>query len=82
MLTRRYGLQELENVYLEESVAMFLEEVDKNRTVRDIVARYQQSLNVVKRKIDDVLSALLKFAADTLKSQECEFTRVKYCFEE
>jgi len=30
----------------------------------------------VKKKIEDVLSALLKFAADTLKPQEGEFTRV------
>jgi len=27
MLTRKYGLEESENVYLEESVAMFLEVV-------------------------------------------------------
>jgi len=33
-------------------------------------------MDTVKRKIDDVLNALLKFAAETLKPQEGEFTRV------
>ncbi|XP_010507440.1 PREDICTED: uncharacterized protein LOC104784067 [Camelina sativa] len=76
MLTTRYGLQESENVYIEESVAMFLEVVGQDKTIRDIAARYQRSLDTVKRKVDDVLSALIKFAADTLKPQEGEFTRV------
>jgi len=51
--------------------------VGQDKTVWDIVTRYQRSLNTVKKKkIDDVLSALLKFVVDTLKPQEGEFTRV------
>ncbi|XP_024006787.1 uncharacterized protein LOC112083359 [Eutrema salsugineum] len=76
MLSRRYGLRESENVYVEESVAMFLEVVGQDMTMRVIAERYQRSLDTVKRKLDDVLSVLLKFAADTLKPEEGEFTRV------
>jgi len=43
--------------------------------------RYSYKISTVieygkKKKIDDVLSALLKFVVDTLKPQEGEFTRV------
>ncbi|CAL9238835.1 unnamed protein product, partial [Arabidopsis halleri] len=48
----------------------------QDKTMRDIAARYQRSLDTVKRKLDEVLSAILKFAADTLKPGEGEFTRV------
>ncbi|XP_018481655.1 uncharacterized protein LOC108852656 [Raphanus sativus] len=75
-LTEQYGLKESHNVYLEESVAMFLEVVDQDKTKRVIASKYQRSLDTVQRKLDDVLSALLKFAADTLRPQEGEFERV------
>ena len=76
MLAERYGLKETHHVYLEESVAMFLETVAQDKTKRDIAARYQRSVDTVQRKLDDVLSALLKFAEDTLRPQEGEFGRV------
>ena len=41
MLAERYGLKETHHVYLEESVAMFLETVGQDKTKRDIAARYQ-----------------------------------------
>ncbi|WZZ58291.1 hypothetical protein YC2023_058398 [Brassica napus] len=55
---------------------MFLETVGQDKTKRDIGARYQRSLDTVQRKLDDVLSALLKFAEETLRPQEGEFGRV------
>ena len=55
---------------------MFLEVVGQDKTMRDIGERYQRSLDTVKMKLHDVLSALLKFAEDTLKPQEGEFARV------
>ncbi|CAN7012568.1 unnamed protein product, partial [Brassica oleracea var. botrytis] len=76
MLATRYGLQETQNVYIEEAVAMFLEVVGQDKTVRVIAQRYQRSLDTVKRKLGEVLSALLKFAADALKPEDGEFTRV------
>ncbi|XP_056863057.1 protein ALP1-like [Raphanus sativus] len=76
LLTEQYGLKESHNVYLEESVAMFLEVVGQDKTKRVIASRYQRSLDTVQRKLDDVLCALLKFAADTLRPQEGEFERV------
>ena len=80
MLTSRYGLEENSqrgcDVYTEEGVAMFLEVVGQDKTMRDIAARYQRSLDTVKRKLDEVLSAILKFAVDALKPGEGEFTRV------
>ncbi|XP_013601176.1 PREDICTED: uncharacterized protein LOC106308567 [Brassica oleracea var. oleracea] len=76
MLGERYGLKETHHVYLEESVAMFLETVGQDKTKRDIAARYQRSVDTVQRKLDEVLSALLKFAEDTLRPQEGEFGRV------
>ncbi|XP_048622891.1 uncharacterized protein LOC111200757 isoform X2 [Brassica napus] len=76
MLATRYGLQETLNVYIEEAVAMFLEVVGQDKTVRVIAQRYQRSLDTVKRKLGEVLSSLLKFAADTLKPEDGEFTRV------
>ncbi|XP_048630292.1 putative nuclease HARBI1 [Brassica napus] len=78
MLAQRYGLEESHHVYLEESVAMFLETVGQDKTKRDIAARYQRSLDTVQRKLDEVLSALLKFAEDTLKPEEGEFARVSH----
>ena len=76
MLATRYGLQETHSVYIEEAVVMFLEMVGQDKTVRDIAQRYQRSLDTVKRKLGEVLSALLKFAADALKPEDGEFTRV------
>ncbi|KAL0805872.1 hypothetical protein Bca101_098363 [Brassica carinata] len=76
MLAERYGLKETHHVYLEESVAMFLETVGQDKTKRDIAARYQRSLDTVQMKLDDVLSAILMFAVDTLRPQEAEFGRV------
>ncbi|XP_048611373.1 protein ANTAGONIST OF LIKE HETEROCHROMATIN PROTEIN 1-like [Brassica napus] len=72
----RFGLRETDNVYLEESVAMFLEAVGQDKTKRVLADRYQRSLDTIQRKLDEVLSALLKFAADTLKPEEGEFARV------
>ncbi|WZZ28600.1 hypothetical protein YC2023_012001 [Brassica napus] len=76
MLAERYGLKETHHVYLEEFVAMFLETVGQDKTKRDIAAKYQRSMDTVQRKLDEVLSALLKFAHDTLRPQEGEFGRV------
>ncbi|XP_018435774.1 uncharacterized protein LOC108808072 [Raphanus sativus] len=76
MLATRYGLKETNNVYIEEAVAMFLEVVGQDKTVRVIAQIYQRSLDTVKRKLGEVLSALLKFAADALKPEDGEFTRV------
>ncbi|XP_033128661.1 uncharacterized protein LOC117125892 [Brassica rapa] len=76
MLSTRYGLRETDNVYLEESVAMFLEAVGQDKTKRVLADRYQRSLDTIQRKLDEVLSDLLKFAADTLKPEEGEFARV------
>lgn len=66
MLSTRYGLRETDNLYLEESVAMFLEAVGQDKTKRVLADRYQRSLDTIHRKLDEVLSVLLKFAADTL----------------
>ena len=46
---------------------MFIEMVAQDLTVRVIAERYQHSLETVKRKLDEVLSALLKLAADIVK---------------
>ncbi|XP_048626779.1 uncharacterized protein LOC125594738 [Brassica napus] len=78
MLAERYGLKETHHVYLEESVAMFLETVGQDKKKRDIAARYQRSVDTVQRKLDDVLSAILKFVVDTLRPQEGEFGRVNH----
>uniref|UniRef100_A0A0D3BM96 DUF8040 domain-containing protein n=1 Tax=Brassica oleracea var. oleracea TaxID=109376 RepID=A0A0D3BM96_BRAOL len=45
ILAERYGLKETHHIYLEESVAMFLETVGQDKTKRDIAARYQRSLD-------------------------------------
>ena len=78
MLTERYELQDSHNVYIEEFVVMFPKVVDQDKTMRDICEMYQRSLDIVKRKLDDFLSALLKFAEDKLKPQEGEFARVNH----
>jgi len=67
ILSEQYKLEESCNIYLEESVAMFIEMVAQDLTVRVIAERYQHSLETVKRKLDEVLSALLKLAADIVK---------------
>lgn len=61
MLSTRYGLRETDNLYLEESVAMFLEAVGQDKTKRVLADRYQRSLDTIHRKLDEVLSVLLKF---------------------
>ncbi|KAG2313849.1 hypothetical protein Bca52824_016971 [Brassica carinata] len=77
MLTTRYGLQQTNNVYAKEGVAMFLEVVGRqDKTVQVIAEQHQRSSDTVKRKLDEVLSVLLKFAAYTLKPEEDEFSRV------
>ena len=76
MLARRHGLQETSNVYIEERVAMFLEVVGQAKTMQVIAERYQRSFDTVERKLDEVLSALLKFSADALIPEDGEFTRV------
>ncbi|WZZ48902.1 hypothetical protein YC2023_049009 [Brassica napus] len=57
---------------------MFLETVGQDKKKRDIAARYQRSVDTVQRKLDDVLSAILKFVVDTLRPQEGEFGRVNH----
>lgn len=76
MLITRYGLEETHNVYVNEGVAIFLEVVGQDKTIRVIGQRHQRSLDTVKRKVDEGLSVLLRFAADTIKPKENEFTRV------
>ena len=74
MLSEKYGLKETFNVYVEESVAMFLETVGQDSTVRVIAQRYQHSTNTVKRKLEEVLSSLLKLASDIVKPTRNKFT--------
>ena len=73
ILSENYKLEDFCHVYLEESVAMFVEMVGQDLTIRVLAERYQHSLDIVKRKIDDVLSSLLKLAADIVKSTRDEF---------
>jgi len=74
MLRQYYKLEESQNVYHEESVAMFVEMVAQDLTVRALAERYQRSVDTVDRKLDQVLSALLKLAADIIKPSRGEFT--------
>lgn len=73
ILSEKYGLVESFNIYLEESVAMFLEMVGQDLTIRAIAERYQHSSETVDRKIDEVLSSVLKLAADIVKPTRNEF---------
>lgn len=73
ILSEKYQLVESCHVYIEESVAMFLEMVGQDLTIRALAERYQHSLDTVKRKLDEVLSSLLKLAADTVKPGMDEF---------
>ena len=74
ILSEKYGLEETLNVYLEESVAMFLETVGQDATVRVIAERYQHSTDTVSRKLEEVLSSVLKLASDIVKLTRNEFT--------
>ncbi|XP_048605867.1 uncharacterized protein LOC125583276 [Brassica napus] len=76
LLSEKYQLVESVHVYLEESVAMFLEMVGQDLTVRALAERYQHSSGTVKRKLDEVLSSLLKLAADIVKPGRDEFASV------
>ncbi|AAD25557.1 Hypothetical protein [Arabidopsis thaliana] len=76
ILSEQYKLEESCNIYLEESVAMFIEMVAQDLTVRVIAERYQHSLETVKRKLDEVLSALLKLAADIVKPTRDDVTGI------
>ena len=77
MLVRRYELQETNNVYIKKGVEIFLEVVaGQDKTMRIIAERYQRSFDTVKRKLDEVLSVLLKFDSNTLKPEDGEFARV------
>ncbi|XP_033141981.1 uncharacterized protein LOC103856887 [Brassica rapa] len=73
-LRQYYKLEESQNVYHEESVAMFVEMVAQDLTVRALAERYQRSVDTVDRKLDQVLSVLLKLAADIIKPSRGEFT--------
>ncbi|XP_033137037.1 putative nuclease HARBI1 isoform X1 [Brassica rapa] len=73
ILSEKYQLEETCHVYLEESVAMFLEMVGQDLSVRALAERYQHSSDTVNRKIDEVLSSLLKLAADIVKPERDEF---------
>ena len=53
---------------------MFVEMVAQDLTVRALAERYQRSVDTVDRKLDQVLSALLKLAADIIKPSRGEFT--------
>jgi len=75
-LSEQYKLEESCHVYLEESVAMFIEMVAQDLTVRVLAERYQHSLDTVKRKLDEVLSALLKLASDIVKPTKDDVTNV------
>ncbi|XP_010423370.1 PREDICTED: uncharacterized protein LOC104708484 [Camelina sativa] len=75
VLSQKYKLEESCHVYLEESVAMFIEMVAQDVTVRVLAERYQHSLDTVKRKLDDVLAVLLKLAADIVKPSRGEFAK-------
>ena len=74
ILGSKYGLHPTLNVSIEESVAMFVEMVAQDLTVRALAERYQRSVDTVDRKLDQVLSALLKLAADIIKPSIGEFT--------
>ena len=76
ILSEKYQLVESGHVYLKESVAMFLEMVGQDLTVRALAERYQHSSDTVKRKLDEVLSSLLKHAADIVKPGRDEFASV------
>ncbi|CAA7029835.1 unnamed protein product [Microthlaspi erraticum] len=73
-LSEKYKLEESSNVYLEESVAMFIEMAAQDLTIRALAERYQHSVDTVKRKLDDVLSAVLKLAKHIVKPKRDEFT--------
>jgi len=73
ILSEKYQLEETCHVYLEESVAMFLEMVGQELSVRALAERYQHSSDTVNRKIDEGLSSLLKLAADIVKPERDEF---------
>lgn len=73
VLSEKYGLKETHNVYVEESVAMFLETVGQDATVRAISEHYQHSTDTVKKKLEQVLSSLLKLASDIVKPTRNEF---------
>lgn len=60
VLSEKYGLKETHNVFVEESVAMFLETVGQDATVRAIAEHYQHSTDTVKRKLEQVVSSFLK----------------------
>ncbi|XP_010490333.1 PREDICTED: uncharacterized protein LOC104768099 [Camelina sativa] len=64
------------HIFLEESVAMFLEMVAQDLIVRVIAERYQHSLDTLKRNLDDVLSALLKLVAYIVKPTRDDLTSV------
>ncbi|KAJ0245446.1 hypothetical protein HA466_0179200 [Hirschfeldia incana] len=73
-LQQYYNLEQSCNIYHEESVAMFVEMVAQDLTVRALCERYQRSGDTVSRKLDEVLSVLLKLAADIIKPSRGEFT--------
>lgn len=73
-LMEQYKLEESSNVYVEESVAMFVEMAAQDLTIRALAERYQHSVDTVKRKLDDVLSAVLKLAEHIVKPTRDEFT--------
>ncbi|XP_010451529.1 PREDICTED: uncharacterized protein LOC104733663 [Camelina sativa] len=75
-LSKQYKLEGSCHIFLEESVAMFLEMVAQDLTVCVIAERYQHSLDTVKRKLDEVLSALLKLAANIVKPKRDDLTSV------
>lgn len=47
--------------------------VAQDLTIRVLTERYHHSLDTLNRKLDDVLSALLKLAADIVKPTRDEF---------
>jgi len=75
-LSEHYKLEESCHVYLEESVAMLIEMVAQDLIVRVLAERYQHSLNVVKRKLYEILIALLKLAANIVKPTRGDVTYI------
>ena len=71
VLSEKYGLKETHNVYVEESVAMFLETVGQDATVRAISDHYQHSTDTVKKKLEQVTIIQINYSIVTCFSTIC-----------
>lgn len=75
---KTYELVKCFNVYLVESVAMFVEMVRQGLTIRVIANRYHHSLDTVKKKFNEVLSSVLKLATYIVKPTRIEFSTASF----